>query len=83
MILELARVSHGHLSGTSIDLMSMYEFYEGIIHEDHSILSTEFEYRVEVLSLSPDYEVADTVVVEHDLTGDDHPSGITFWEEYL
>jgi hypothetical protein len=80
MILELARISHRHLSRTSIDLMSMDEVDEGVIHEDHPILSPELEDRVEMLSLSSDDQIADTIVVEHDLTSHDHPGCITFWQ---
>jgi hypothetical protein len=60
--------------------MRMDEIDESIIHEDHPILSPELEDRVEVLGLSSDDQIADTIVVEHDLTSDDHPGGIAFWQ---
>ena len=59
------------------------EPYECIIHEDHTILFRCLEYRVHVLCITTDDEIADRVIVEHDLASDDTSSLVFAWEEYL
>lgn len=58
---------------------SLVEMDEIIVHEYHAILLGCLEYRVHVLSIATDYEIADRVTVEHDLTHDHTSSLILAW----
>jgi hypothetical protein len=76
--IEFGRISHKKLSCLGIYLVIPHETHECLIHEDHAILFAELEDGIEILRLSSDDEIADGVIVEHELTSYNHTSGITF-----